>query len=226
MAKASKVKGIKKHDPLLDNAARIIATRLDDMYQFAPYVEDPANIDAIHDLRIAAKRLRYTLEMFRFAYPPEIKELISEVKKIQSTIGDMRDADIMVDTVLTLLDDRADSRRDRLRDIATSSDRGTIAQRKQRIGEAISAKTVQRDDIAYYTLVAHKADTSTESYETFRMHWAKMQETDFFGRLRLFAGIDTPEPSEGEAVETDEFVAEDHLIPDRSIELIVEEPGE
>lgn len=163
MAKASKVKGLHKKTPAHENAAKIIAVRLDDMYQYAPYVEDPENIEEIHNLRIAAKRLRYTLEMFRFAYPAELKGLISEVKKVQSTIGDMRDADIMVATVLNLLDARTHARSERLKNIAMSSERGTIAQRKQRIGEALSAPTVQRDDIAYYTLVAHKADISNAS---------------------------------------------------------------
>ncbi|MEZ4568800.1 MAG: CHAD domain-containing protein [Thermomicrobiales bacterium] len=71
MAKATKVKGLGKKAPVVENAAEIISVRLDDMYQFAPYVEDPRNINEIHNLRIAAKRLRYTLEMFEFAFPSE-----------------------------------------------------------------------------------------------------------------------------------------------------------
>ncbi len=223
MAKASKVKGLDKKALVTDNAARIIEVRLDDVYQYAPYVEDPQNIEEIHNLRIAAKRLRYTLEMFRFAYPKELKELISEVKQIQSSIGDMRDADIMVETVLNLLDDRATARSERLKDIATSSERGTIAQRKQRLGEAMSAPTVQRDDIAYYTLVAHKADVSNDSYAQFRVAWAEMQATDFYGRLRRFVGIDPPEeepePEAPEVVDEpppeidEQLLAEEHIPP-------------
>ena len=226
MAKATKVKGLDKQAAVTENAARIIAQRLADMYRYAPYVEDPTYIDEIHDMRIAAKRLRYTLEMFRFAYPKELKDLISEVKEIQSTIGDMRDADIMVETVLNLLDDRAQGRSERLKDIATSSERGTIAQRKQRIGEALAAPTVQRDDIAYYTLVAHKADVSKASYEQFLLAWADMQETDFYGRLRRFIGIDPPAEEPPETVdearpETAEaetaielILSEEHIPPD------------
>jgi len=227
MAKATKVKRLDTSAPVIENAARIIAARLDDMYRYAPYVEDPANIEEIHNLRIAAKRLRYTLEMFRFAYPPELKALISEVKKIQSAIGDMRDADIMVETVLNLLDDRAQARAERLRNIAMSSERGTIAQRKQRVGEAISAPTVQRDDIAYYTLVAHKADVSQASYRKFLVAWREMQDSDFYGRLRRFAGIEPPlevVEEDGDEVE-DEMLAEEHVMPEESIEIVAE-PGE
>ena len=220
MAKATKVKGLSKKAAATENAAKIIAVRLDDMYRYAPYVEDPENINEIHDMRIAAKRLRYTLEMFDFAYPKELKGLISEVKKIQSTIGDMRDADIMVATVLDLLESRASARAARLRDIATSSERGTIAQRKQRIGEALSAPTVQRDDISYYTLVAHKADVSNASYQKFLVAWAGMQETDFYSRLRRFIGIDPPEEEPEEA--HDEVLAEEHIPLDESLEIVME----
>ncbi|CAN5599158.1 hypothetical protein BH23CHL2_BH23CHL2_15680 [soil metagenome] len=222
MAKASKVKGLNKSAPAIENAAKIIGVRLDDMYQYAPYVENSENIEEIHNLRIAAKRLRYTLEMFRFAYPSELKGLISEVKKIQSTIGDMRDADIMVATVLDLLDERARARAERLRNIAMSSERGTIAQRKQRVGEAISAPTVQRDDIAYYTLVAHKADLSQESYQKFLVAWREMQETDFYGRLRRFIGIDPPVDALAATEDEDEMLAEEHVMPDDSIEIAAE----
>lgn len=222
MAKATKVKGLDKNAHVKENTSKIIEVRLDDMYQYAPYVEDPKNIEEIHNLRIAAKRLRYTLEMFRFAYPDELKDLISEVKKIQSAIGDMRDADIMVETVLELLDGRARARSERLRDIAMSSERGTIAQRKQRIGEAMSAPTVQRDDVAYYTLVAHKADASNASYEKFRVAWAEMQTTDFYSRLRRFIGIDPPEEEPPEKV--DEVLAEEHVPPEESFDVVAE-PG-
>ncbi len=220
MAKATKVKGLGKKAPASENAAKIISVRLDDLYRYAPYVEDPKNIEEIHNMRIAAKRLRYTLEMFDFAYPDDLKGLISEVKKIQSTIGDMRDADIMVETVLDLLEDRAQTRARRLRDIATSSERGTIAQRKQRIGEALAAPTVQRDDISYYTLVAHKADVSKGSYQKFLVAWAGMQESDFYGRLRRMIGIDPPEEEPVE--EHDEILIEEHIPMDESIDIALE----
>ncbi|HLT18559.1 MAG TPA: CHAD domain-containing protein [Thermomicrobiales bacterium] len=227
MAKARKIKGLDRNAPVIENAARIIAVRLDEMYQFAPYVEDPENIEEIHNLRIAAKRLRYTLEMFRFAFPKGLKALIDEVKAIQSAIGDMRDADIMIETVQGLLAGRAAARAERLMDIATAAERGTLAQRKQRIGEALAAPTVLRDDVAYYTLIAHKSDVSRQSYQEFLAAWRAMEATDFYGRLRRFVGIDPPEPEvapidAGEDIVTDEQVRSDEL-PEALVDV---EPGE
>ena len=227
MAKARKIKGLDRNAPVIENATRIIAVRLDELYQFAPYVEDPENIEEIHNLRIATKRLRYTLEMFRFAFPKGLKALIDEVKAIQSAIGDMRDADIMIETVQGLLAGRAAARAERLMDIATAAERGTLAQRKQRIGEALAAPTVLRDDVAYYTLIAHKSDVSRQSYQEFLAAWRAMEATDFYGRLRRFVGIDPPEPEvapidAGEDIVTDEQVRSDEL-PEALVDV---EPGE
>ena len=61
--KARKVKGLDPAGALADNAERIVAVRLDELCAFAPRVLDPAEVEALHDMRIAAKRLRYVLEV-------------------------------------------------------------------------------------------------------------------------------------------------------------------
>ena len=51
--------------PLGDNARRILAVRVAEFYSWEPIVDDDARIEQLHQLRISAKRLRYTLELFR-----------------------------------------------------------------------------------------------------------------------------------------------------------------
>ena len=46
----------------------------------------------LHQLRIAAKGLRYTMEYFREVLGPEAKSAIDEVKKLQDHLGDLQDA--------------------------------------------------------------------------------------------------------------------------------------
>jgi CHAD domain-containing protein len=58
LVKAKRVKGIRCDAPVIDNARRIIETRLEEMLSFTPWVADPNNVEEIHNLRIAAKRLR------------------------------------------------------------------------------------------------------------------------------------------------------------------------
>ena len=61
--KARRVKGLDPAAPLADNAARIVRVRLDELCSFMPRATDPSEIVALHDMRIAAKRLRYVLEV-------------------------------------------------------------------------------------------------------------------------------------------------------------------
>jgi hypothetical protein len=196
VVKARKVKGLDCHDSALDNARKIVDVRLDEMLSFSEYVDDPANITEIHNLRIAAKRLRYTLELFRFAFPPKIGGLIDEVKNIQEQIGQMHDADVMRERVLETLSHDAATRTARLVEIASATGRGTIAQRHQRLRSAMTNKSVPRDEISLLTLVAHRADDAHQAYERFLVAWKAFEETDFPGRLRRLTGIEpTPEPA-------------------------------
>ncbi len=53
-----------------------------------------ADVTTLHQLRIEAKRLRYTLEFVREALGPEAPALISRVVALQDHLGAMNDADI------------------------------------------------------------------------------------------------------------------------------------
>ena len=61
--KARRVKGLDPATPLGDNAERIVRVRLGELYSFMPRAADAAEVTALHDMRIAAKRLRYILEI-------------------------------------------------------------------------------------------------------------------------------------------------------------------
>lgn len=191
MVKAKRVKGIDCNESVVVNARKIIDVRLRELLSFGEHVGDPQKIEEIHNLRIAAKRLRYTLEMFRFAFPKELAELISEVKEIQEHIGDMRDADVMIERVNQILARENGARAERLQQIATATNRGTVSQRHLRIRSAASAPKAARDEVALYTLIAHRAGERDEAYGQFVTAWDRFEATDFAGRLRRTVGLET-----------------------------------
>lgn len=188
MVRAKRVKGLRCDAPVSDNARRIIDTRLGEMLSFAPWVDDQNNVEEIHNLRIAAKRLRYSLELFRFGLPSGAGGLIDEVKEIQEHIGDMHDADVMIERVLAIVNVDAGSRTARLLEIASAVDRGTVAQRHQRLRSATASRTTSRDEIAFFTLIAQRAEDRDRAYERFINAWRRMDETDFPMRLRRCIG--------------------------------------
>ncbi len=53
-----------------------------------------ADIETLHDLRIAAKWLRYAMEFVREALGPESAPLIAKVTALQDHLGEMHDADV------------------------------------------------------------------------------------------------------------------------------------
>jgi CHAD domain-containing protein len=57
-------------------------------------VDVPPTIEQLHALRISGKYLRYTLECFREALPPEAADLIRDVTRMQDQLGELHDADV------------------------------------------------------------------------------------------------------------------------------------
>ena len=55
-----------------------------------------ADIETVHQLRIASKWLRYTLEFFREALGPEVDLLIPRVVALQDHLGWLHDADVTI----------------------------------------------------------------------------------------------------------------------------------
>jgi CHAD domain-containing protein len=100
--KARKVKGLDPDAPLQANAARIVQTRLDEMRGFANEALAPDAETAQHDMRIAAKRLRYALELVGPCIGEEARSARDAAKRLQSALGDLRDCDLMLPKVAAI----------------------------------------------------------------------------------------------------------------------------
>ena len=112
--KARKVKGLDPSAPLADNAERIVRVRLDELGSFMPRAADPSEVEALHDMRIAAKRLRYLLEVMRPVLGGYAGEAARRARALQDVLGEVHDCDVMLPRVHAELDalDTADGPRD------------------------------------------------------------------------------------------------------------------
>jgi CHAD domain len=98
-----KARAVKKLDParpLGENAARIVAVRLDELLAFTPKALDPDAIKSQHNMRIAAKRLRYVLEVTGFCFGRPADTARRRARDLQDILGEMRDCDVMLPRVL------------------------------------------------------------------------------------------------------------------------------
>jgi len=67
--------------------------RMAEVRVYDEWMEGPSvPLERYHQLRIASKGLRYTLEYFREVLAPEAKQAIDDVKALQDVLGDLQDA--------------------------------------------------------------------------------------------------------------------------------------
>jgi hypothetical protein len=93
---------VKKTDPrapLADNAARIVQARLDEMRSFARRALRPDDTQGQHDMRIAAKRLRYVLELTEFCFGAPAVTARRRARDLQDLLGELHDCDLMLPRV-------------------------------------------------------------------------------------------------------------------------------
>jgi CHAD domain-containing protein len=100
--KARRVKGLDPEGPLADNLERIVRVRLDEVYGFVPAALDPNEAETLHDLRIAAKRLRYILEVAEPCFGPYAEKARRRAKELQDLLGEIHDCDVTRPRVLDL----------------------------------------------------------------------------------------------------------------------------
>jgi hypothetical protein len=94
--KARKVKGLDPATTLGENAARIVRVRVRELRSFTPRALDPGEDVVQHDMRIAAKRLRYVLEATGFCFGRAGATARKRAKEIQDLLGEVHDADVML----------------------------------------------------------------------------------------------------------------------------------
>ena len=99
MAKAWKVKGITPEKSLEECARRIITTRLHEMMSFKAGAIDGRDIEYVHDMRVASRRLRAAMRNFTdcFTQKKKFRRHLKRVERITSRLGDVRDLDVLID---------------------------------------------------------------------------------------------------------------------------------
>lgn len=122
MARARTIHGLKPKGAVRANARKIVAVRSEEFFAFAPFLADPTNVTELHAMRIAAKRLRYTLELFADALGPETAACIDRIKEFQEVVGDIHDHDVHADILRAHLETLAAAHAHVLADRAMQTD--------------------------------------------------------------------------------------------------------
>ncbi len=90
----------------------VIESRLEELREFSNSLHHPFNVEPLHRMRIAAKRLRYALEMFAPCWGGKLASYSREVAELQTSLGELRDCDIWIDDFGARLDRHRDESHD------------------------------------------------------------------------------------------------------------------
>ena len=98
MAKARDIPGFAAELPLREAAALAVGTRADEVWEHQHRVMDTGDIEGVHDMRVATRRLRATMEIFAPCFPKKRhRKTLREVKDLADLLGARRDPDVMIE---------------------------------------------------------------------------------------------------------------------------------
>ena len=98
MAKAQEIPGLDATIRFREAAARAVEVRADEVFGHAEGVLDTSDIERVHAMRVATRRLRAAMEVFAACFPrKQHKRLLREVKALADTLGERRDPDVHIE---------------------------------------------------------------------------------------------------------------------------------
>lgn len=97
MAKARPIPGIAPGSSFREAAASAVEVRTEELFSFTGGVLDTGDIERVHDMRVASRRLRAVLEVFGPCFPrKELRKVLREVKALADDLGERRDPDVAI----------------------------------------------------------------------------------------------------------------------------------
>jgi CHAD domain-containing protein len=193
MAKAKPVTGLDPHAPTEKNVCIIAHTRLEEMYSWAKYVDNPYEVRNLHNLRIAAKRLRYTFELFEDVLPSACQGIAKELAQLQDELGSLHDADVMIALLRLCLGsevggtmyEQALSKADK------QPGKGRLMLQPELVTIVLDPDAAPSAEQRYglEQLLLQEQHRREEHYKAFRQHWYQLQARDF--RRQILDALDT-----------------------------------
>jgi CHAD domain-containing protein len=100
MARAREVEGLDGRAPFAQAAAQVVEVRATELFEHAAGVLDVQDIERVHDMRVATRRLRAVLEIFASCFPKRAhRRALHDVKALADALGERRDPDVQIDAL-------------------------------------------------------------------------------------------------------------------------------
>jgi CHAD domain-containing protein len=155
----------------------ITSLRLEEMLAYDACVYHPEQIEELHAMRIAAKRLRYTMEVFEPLYDNGLKQPLQTVREVQEVLGDIHDCDVWVQVLPQFIEE----------------------ERTRTLKYFGHTRSFGRLTAGLMYLQQERQRHRTQRYQEFVEFWQQTQRQDVWGglrqtlRSRLAEAISTPQ---------------------------------
>jgi CHAD domain-containing protein len=156
---------------LSDRARAAIVLRLEEFLAYEPHIAHPERVTELHHMRIAAKHLRYTLEIFEPLYGKGLRKPLKVVKEIQEQLGEIHDSDVWMAFMPQFI---AEER----------------ARTLDYFGDATSAEAFMP---GLQALVEERRQSRMKTYYVFRHFWDLTKDMGMWDRIRHAVRLREPE---------------------------------
>jgi CHAD domain-containing protein len=103
MAKAREIPELAQASSFREAAWMAVDVRAEEVFDHATGVLDVSDIERVHAMRVATRRLRAVMEIFAPAFPKQQhRAALKEVKALADALGERRDRDVAIDALTTI----------------------------------------------------------------------------------------------------------------------------
>jgi CHAD domain-containing protein len=115
VARAREVPGLDCEESFSLAAARVVEARCAELFSHSDGVLEVEDIEPVHDMRVATRRLRAALEMFRPCFPRRrYRAALKPLKALADALGERRDRDVSIEFLEAFLEQAPAGDRGRL----------------------------------------------------------------------------------------------------------------
>jgi CHAD domain-containing protein len=109
VARPREILGFDCCEPFGPAAARVVGVRAAEVFEHSPGVLDTGDVERVHDMRVATRRLRAAMEVFESCFPRKrFRKALKEVKVLADALGARRDCDVEIELLERRLIDDVD----------------------------------------------------------------------------------------------------------------------
>jgi CHAD domain-containing protein len=98
VARSRDVPGFDCDEPFAAAATRVLRVRTAEVFEHSHDVLDTTEIEHLHDMRVATRRLRAAMEVFESCFPRKrFRKSLKKVKRLADALGERRDRDVEIE---------------------------------------------------------------------------------------------------------------------------------